>query len=226
MAGTIYSLVFVNGSENTWDAAVYQQDPDLGVPDVQSLAWFKKTAASTTNITFSWTVDYSFVWSETGVLVPGVKFDASQNWPADLSTQNQVTLTKSPAYTFSNQMQGPKAGTLYVNQDGTIPSKMASVGIGMSGAGVYAVQAQPNIQLTFTPHPKYWITFGQFAQGQVLDIGQVTGQAASIEFPDNIYSLTAILGANNKWTVKSTAAVNAAFLEARKTNKDAIWGLI
>jgi hypothetical protein len=226
MAGVKYSLTFVNNSSNTWDAAVYQKDPDLGVPNVQSLAWFAKTAAPTTKVVFTWTIDYSFVWSETGVLVPGVMFNATQDWPADLSTQNKVTFTKDPAYTFTNQTQGPLPGILYISQDNNIPSKMASVGIGMSGAGVFAVQAQPNIQVSFTPHPQYWITFGQFTQGEVLDIGQVVGQAANVKFPFNVYAMTAILGPDNKWQVKPTSAVNAAFLEASKSNKEALWGLV
>jgi hypothetical protein len=205
MAGVKYSLTFVNYSSNTWDAAVYQKDPDLGVPNVQSLAWFAKTAAPTTKVVFSWTIDYSFVWSETGELVPGVMFNATQDWPANLDTQNKVTFTKDPAYTFANQIQGPQPGILYISQDNTLPSKMASVGIGMSGSGVFAVQAQPNIQVSFTPHPQYWITFGQFTQGEVLDIGQVVGQAAQIQFPFNVYAITAILGPDNRWTVRPTS---------------------
>jgi hypothetical protein len=226
MPGVIYSLTFVNNSSNTWDAAVYQKDPDLGVPNVQSLAWFTKTAAPTTKLVFTWTINYSFIWSETGQLVPGVQFNASQDWPADLSTTNQVSFTKSPAYTFQNQTQGPAAGTLYISQDNTIPSKVASVGIGMSGAGVFAVQAQPNLQATFVPHPQYWITFGQFTQGEVLDIGQITSKAANVKYPFNVYSMTAILGPDNKWTVNPTSSVNAAFLEARKSHKEAVWGLV
>jgi hypothetical protein len=226
MAGETYSLTFVNNSTNTWDAAVYQKDPDLGIPNVQSLAWFAKTTAPTTKVVFKWKIEYSFVWSETGELVPGVLFNATQDWPADLKTTNQVTFTKDPAYTFKDQTKGPQDGTLYIQQASTLPSKMASVGIGMSGSGVYAVQAQPNILAKFSPHPQYWITFGQFVQGEVLDIGQVVGQAANIKFPVNVYQMTAILGEDNKWTVKPTSAVNAAFLAARNSDKEALWGRI
>jgi hypothetical protein len=203
MAGETYSLTFVNNSSNTWDAAVYQTDP--GIPNVQSLAWFAKTTAPATKVVFKWTIDYSFVWAETGMLVPGLLFIATQEWEADLTTTNQVTFTRDPSYTFKDQTQGPQDGALYIQQDSTIPSGMAAVGIGMSSSGVYAVQAQPNILAKFSSHPQYWITFGQFVQGEVLDIGQVVGQAANIKFPANVYQMTATLDQNNNWTVKPTS---------------------
>lgn len=224
MSGVMYSLVFVNNSPETFDAAVYQNDPDLGNPNVESLAWFTKTAAPSTTVVFSWTIDYSFVWCQTGQLRPGVLFNASQVWPADLSTSNKVGFTQQGgAYTFEDQIQGAQAGTLYISQDQTIGSGQASVGIGMSGSGVYAVQAEPNLQVNFTPHPQYWITFGQFVQGQVLDIGQITDTAAHIEFPHDVNSMTAILNNDNTWSVQQTSAVNAAFLEARQSDEKARW---
>jgi hypothetical protein len=204
MAGVRYSLTFVNNSQNSGNAAVYQQDPSLGVPNVQSLAWFVRPAAPVTRVVFTWTLDYSFVWAETGQLVPGVIFITAQEWPADLSTQNQVSFTKNFAFTFQNQTTGRQPGTLIISQDNTIPFNTASVGIGMSGAASFAIQAQPNIQSAFTPHPQYWITFGRFIQGQVLDIGQVAGQAAQIQFPRGVYSMTATLGRDSRWTVSPT----------------------
>ena len=219
-----YNLIFQNNSSNTWTAAVYQDDPNIGNPDVMSLAWFTKAAAPTTNVQFSWTIDYGFVWSETGTLTDGVVFTASQDWSADLTSTNRVGFTnQNSAFTFQDQTQGPQPGTLSIVQDGTIPANTASVGVSMSGAGTYAVQAQPNITASFTPHPNYWITFGQYTKGEVMDIGQLTNKAA-VEFPANVYSMTAILSATNTWSVKPTSQVNAEFLSARKGSKEALWG--
>src|SRR6478752_3202453 len=178
MAGVTYSLVFQNQSTNQGSGCVYQEEPNLGLPNVLSLAWFSKVAAPNTTITFSWSIDYSFVWAETGLLIPGVMFMAGQTLPADLSTTNSVTLSYlGGAYQFQNQSSGPNAGSLYIREDGTVPLKMASVGIGMSGSGTFAVQAQPNMNLIFTPHPKYYITFGNFSRGEVLDPTSVTNKA-------------------------------------------------
>ncbi len=222
--GVNYTLIFQNNSSNLWTAAVYQNDPDINNPDVMSLAWFTKAAAPTTNVQFGWTIDYGFVWSETGTLTKGVVFTASQDWPADLTTTNRVGFTdENSAFTFQNQVEGPLPGTLSIVQDNTIPADTASVGVSMSGSGTYAVQAQPNITASFTPHPNYWITFGSYIQGEVMDIGQLTN-AAEVAFPANVYSMTAILSATNTWSVHKTSDVNARFLAARKSDKQALWG--
>ena len=216
MAGVTYSLVFQNNSTNQGSGCVYQEDPNLTKANVMSLAWFSKIAATKTKITFTWTIDYSFVWAETGELIPGVMFMAGQTFPADLSTTNSITLSNiGGAYQFQNQGQGAVAGNLYIREDNTVPLKQASVGIGMSGAGTFVVQAQPNINLIFTPHPKYYITFGTFTAGQVLDTLSITDKA-EIAFPPGVTSMTAILNPDNTWTVKTTASVNSAFV-ARQT---------
>ncbi len=219
-----YTLIFKNNSTLPGNACVYQKDPGFG-PNIMSLAWFSKYAFQTTQLTFQWKVDYSFVWSQTGQLIPGVIFAASQYWPADLSTSNKVTFTnQAGAYTFKDQVPGPTQGSLYIYEDGKLPSNQASVGIGMSGYGTFVQQAQPNLELAFTPHPEYWITFGNYTQGQVLNVQSIT-QAARVEFPVNVFSMTAILNPDNTWTINSTAAVNAAFVNARMMNPKAQWGV-
>jgi rhizosphere induced protein len=40
----------------------------------------------------------------------------------------------------------------------------------MSGNGTLAAPAQPAWTYIFTPRPQYWITFGEYAQGPVLDV--------------------------------------------------------
>lgn len=216
--GTQYSVVFVNKSTQTGNACMFQQDPDISIPNVMSLAWFAKRTAPKTTVIFRWSIEYDFVWSETGNLTPGVVFVASQVVPADLSTANQITFGKSDgAYTFSSQGKGPRTGNLYITEDGTIPPNAVSVGVGMSGFGTFAVDAQPNSNLTFTPHPQYWITFGNYVQGQVMDIGHVNNPA-QIVFPTNVYSMTAILNPDNSWTIMPTAQVNARLLAAREAN--------
>src|ERR1700754_3494439 len=128
--GVQYSITFINQSQNSASFCVYQQDPKLGVNNIQSLAWFTKyvNTGEGQQAEFSWTVDYNFVWGQTGELVPGVKFRANQTIPADLSSSNRVTLNNiNGAYQFIDQGQGPKAGALTILQDGTIPFNDASV---------------------------------------------------------------------------------------------------
>jgi len=198
---TKYSVTVVNNSVNTGAICIYQTSPDITEPKVMSLAWFSKVAHPKTQVSFDWSIDYSFVWDETGLLIPGVTFDASQSLPTDLSSKNMVTLDYSEgAFVFENQTKGAKNGTMYITCDGNLPLNVASVGIGMSGAGTFVVQAQPNINLNFTPHPTYWVTFGNYTPGQVLDIGEITNKQ-KLEFGANIYNLDVVLNRDNTWTV-------------------------
>lgn len=201
-----YQLYFVNNSTMSGSACVYQQDPNIGMPNVMSLAWFAKAANPNTKLMFQWNINYSFVWSQTGVLTPGVIFFASETVNADLSQNNKIGFSyQNDAFTFQKPpTQGSQTGTLYINQDGNIPPNTASVGVGMSGSGTFAVQAQPNILATFTPHPQYWITFGNYQQGQVMDVGTITG-AKKIDFPPNVYVMTATLNSDNTWNVTQGA---------------------
>jgi len=203
-----YSIVFQNNSSNFGNAAVYQTDANIGVPNVMSLAWFSQSAYPTTNIVFDWDVDYSFVWGETGVLIPGVTFSASQTWAADPVTANQIdltfagqpTLVTPPAFTFTNLTAAGTAGSLTIAQDGTIPMNLGSAGLAVSGSPAFVAPAQPNINLVFTPHPSYWITFGNYTPGQVLDVESITN-SAQIPFPPNVYTMYATCNADNSWSI-------------------------
>lgn len=197
-----YTLNFHNNTRNYGKICVYQTAPDVNDPQLMSLAWFAEPAHPTTSVKFSWTIDYDFIWDETGPLVPGVVFDASQTWPADLTTANHIDFTSDrDALTFANQRSGVKAGTLYVHNSNTVPFDVASVGIAMSGAGTFARPAQPNLAFSFTPHPVYWVTFGDYEVGEVLDVEAITN-AQKITFNPNIFNVDVSLNLDNTWSVR------------------------
>jgi hypothetical protein len=196
----------------------------LGVSDAQSVAWLVTSVHPTTTVTFDWQAVYDFAWSKTGELASGVVAASVQVWPADLSTSNQVTLTYTDgAFTFENQVAGSVAGNLYVVQDQTIPAETAAVGIGMSGQATFLTQAEPNLTLIFTPNPQIWLTFGDYTTGEVLD-SDTLNDAVEIPYAENVSSMTAILNADNTWTVSTTSAANRALLAARIEDPSARWG--
>jgi hypothetical protein len=203
------TLIFINNSSNVGDVCVYQDDPDMDVQDVMSLAWLAKGAAPTTTLTFTWTIDYCFVWAEAGRLAPGLTFNATQIWEANLETTNKITFKRihDQIYTFAEQQVGPDEGNLYILGDRTLPVREALVGIGMAGAPIYVVPAQPNSAWIFTPRPHYWITFGTFEPGEVLDVGSIAHKA-EIVFPKGVFSMTAILHRDNTWTILPTSDAN------------------
>lgn len=204
---TQYSLTVTNNSNQFQDLCVYQKPVDIGVPNVMSLAWLTAPAWPQTIVKFSWQLDYCFVWSQTGVLTPGVTFQAQQTVPADPDNlnANQIQLDySSGAFNFVSApaIGTPQLGSLYVRELPSIPINKASVGIGMSNAGVFAVAAEPNMNLVFTPHPAYWLTAGQFQQGQVVDIEQITNEQ-QVPF-DGTFDMVAVLNPDNTWTVSDS----------------------
>jgi len=201
-----YTVVFKNHSTMVGDVCIYQHEPDMAVHNVMSLAWFSKGAAPTTTISFTWSIDYCFAWDEIGELVPGVVFEADQIWDADLKTHNQITLTTihGDIYTFADQTEGKYSGNLYILGDVSVVSNQVAVGIGMSGKPTHVAPAQPNWEWVYTPKPTYWITFGTFEEGEVLDIESISS-FAKIQFPPNVYSMTAVLQPDNTWRVFPTS---------------------
>jgi hypothetical protein len=147
------------------------------------------------------------MWAQTGSLVPGITFQAAQSLdvnPADQG-QNSATLTNANGAFQFVQGQGSSvpAGSVGVTMDNTIPLNTASIAFGQSGAPVFAVPAQPNFNVVFTPRPSYWLTAGQYQQGQALAVEQITNNV-QIVFPPGVTSMTATLNQDNTWTVQRT----------------------
>ena len=189
---TNYSLTLTNNSVNAGSFCVYQTDPEQSkYSNLYSLVWFSKKCHPGTKIRFNWSLDYCFTWSETGILMPGVTFLASENVPADPSNavKDIIGFTKDGgAYKFTTPTRSGILGTLQIQTDSTIPINEASVGIGMSGQPAFAVPAGPNLDYSFIPHPKYWVAFGNFEEGEVIDFNNVT-QTAEVIFKPSVYSL-------------------------------------
>ncbi|WP_431047223.1 hypothetical protein [Roseateles sp. L2-2] len=196
---TQYSLSCSNKSDLSGSFAVFQKPPPMTVPgNVFSLAWLAKPCHSGTTVTFEWTVDYNFVWSETGILQPGVKFKASESIAADPNGRNlvQLTMDEYGATHFQAPDDNGALGSLTIRQLNNVVPHRTSVGVGMSGAGTFAIQAAPNMTAVFTPHPNYWVLFGNFEPGDVMDIADVTN-AQEVTFGGSLTSRAAVLNLDN-----------------------------
>jgi hypothetical protein len=199
----MYSVNFINNSQNQGSACLYQQStaPSYGQP-VFPLAWFVRSSFPGSQNNFQWTLEYSFVWAQTGMLMPGVTFSAAQQVSADPTGNNLITFTQQNGnFQFGQTQRGYQSGMLAIQSDMMVPPNQASVGIGMSGFVTFATQAQPNMTNVFTPNPIYWLTFGNYQQGQVLDPGN-TGNAVQLNFSAGVYVLTVTLNPDNTYTVQ------------------------
>lgn len=212
---TTYNLTVKNESNEPWDIYTFQKNPltNLNSPALVSLAWFTKYTAPNSQAKFTWDLTYNFMWSNTGALTPGVIFEASQSFPADPYTigparanqaGDQATLTYHEEQDYFEFVDGvpianPVPGTLYVVSDASVPNNIASVGIGMSNAGTFALPGLTNITAEFTPDPTYYVAASvRMQQGQVLE--EEVSNAVELQFA-GVTSLTATFNADHTWTV-------------------------
>jgi rhizosphere induced protein len=201
--GADYQISFINNSLNSGTFMLFQQDPSLTMPGLKSIAWITKFANPGTQGFFSWNLSYNFSWTESESPASGITSGSSQSFPAghDLATMNGITLTYNEGFSFIDPVDQSPAGSLYIKQDASIPMFRATVGIGMAGAPTFMVQAEPNMDVTFTPHPEYWITFGEFTQGEAIDVQEVAAKALQVSFPPGITKMRVTLNPDNTWTV-------------------------
>lgn len=176
-AGTGYSIIIHNESTlNDSQAIVFQKQPTLPA-EVVSLAWLSKTCHAHTQVTYNWTLNFDFVWGQNGKLAPGVSYEAGGTVPADLTNNNEVTLSYvDNGFEFGATSQGPKTGALLIHEDTTVPGQgntdQGAVGIGMYGKGTFVRPTQPTGSaggLEFVVHPQYWVAMGTYQEGEVVD---------------------------------------------------------
>lgn len=211
---TQYTATIINDSGEPWDMYMFQRNPNVNDPHLKTLAWFAKYAAANSTVAFQWDLTYDFMWSQIGLLVPGVQFKANQTFPADPYVEgiasvahaaNQAVLTYHSANEYfeftpnARPLTDTTRGTLYVRCDATVPNGVASVGIGMSGAGTFARPAQTNITSLFTPEPTYYVAAAvNIQQGQVLE--EDISQAVQLTY-DQVTGLTATFTPDHTWVV-------------------------
>lgn len=214
-----YSVTINNQASTPAYFMVFQDDPSSWDDNALSLAWFSKFSnpSPTSVTTFTWNVDWGFSWAETGELKPGIDFVASETYDPT-GGNNQISLNYNGAYLFDNPTQGVDPDRFYLQETDQIPvNSQASVGMTMSGSTVYATQAQPNQNLTFSPRPSYYLAYGDYQEGEVIDVSTVNNPLELV-YQTGIYSLTTTLNADNSWQTPITLAeANSAKLSRLKT---------
>jgi rhizosphere induced protein len=191
------SVMFFNNSSRCGDTCLYQ-DPDDA--RLKRVAWLVKRSFPGTKLLFQWQEQLDFIWMETTAPGPDAQLTASQQVVANRHSRNRITLDYQGAHTFLDPRQEPEAGSLSIDTTAAVPPGMAYVGIGMAGLGTLVAPTQPNILYTFAPRSTYWITFGSYVQGTLMEDGQPTC-AQRIDFPHGVSRVMAILGQDNRWTV-------------------------
>ena len=196
-----YSVTVINNGNRKWKFAAYQKPPKS---TTKSLAWFitDDYISPGERDGFQWSVNYQFVFCRKGSLSPGVIFTDTGNTDCDPYRKNKANFTyKNNTPLFSAATAGGPDGKLEIIDGPNVPYGRFSVGIAMSGNGVFAEIAGPNVTHTFTPHPNYWIRAMDVVKlGEVMDLTTTT-QDVRLDFPDLKSNATATLQQDNTWRV-------------------------
>lgn len=198
--GTVFDLTIHNDSNLSGNFCIYQRDPvqDAG-PDFYSLAWFSKSAHPATELAFQWDVEYSLLWDESGILTPGAVAQFGREKDLDLSVPAKTASAisaKGGGGLVQTNCEVP-AGKIGILTDNSIPERGVPVGIGVSGRPAFAMNALPNDAFTFQPHPHYWVAFGDFREGEVMDVDLIQ-QGCELVF-DREHRAEVSLGRDLQW---------------------------
>ena len=189
-----YTLTVTNNSTQKGDFCIFQEQPDSNAQGVITLAWLAKPAHPSTSLEFEWDLEYSFAWANTTDLKPGTIVKTSQEWDANVSSLNKVKFdSDNGTYTLNDQVQGTRESNLNVKKD-----KQAEVSVGISGKGAFIVPSQPNMNIVMTPKPTYWIVFGDFQEGEILDVEKITKNALRLQY-DGTNSMNVEFTGKNRW---------------------------
>ncbi|MFT4928068.1 MAG: hypothetical protein ACI8WB_004183 [Phenylobacterium sp.] len=198
-----YTLKCTNNSTADWTFYVYQKMPNQA-KEIFSLAWFaspSKIALGGSHIQFDWTIDYSFVWGRSGIVIPGVDFSAGGEVPCTPSGDNLTTFgVEDGTPRLSPAVSGGEADILTVKVASNVPNQTYSAGIGMSGQGAFAQQALQNTTQLYTLEPKYYIAAASSMQSGAV-LAQTINDAKEVKFPSGVYDLYASIGEDNQWTI-------------------------
>lgn len=223
-----YSLTVVNKSsmQGTPTFAAFAVLPDMTF-DSLSTAWLTQNIGSTNTYTFTWDLTWGFAWSSSGVQ-PGYQWAGSGSLAADPTseTASQASFDYVDGDFVLAQGQGHTQNgyTLWIDDTSNVPQpqlKVSSVGVTLGSPGVTVpspgpvcvVPAGPNLHQTFTTHPTYWLDAGSYVATQMVDADSLTNPVELVYAEDN-YALTAVLQADNTWSVAPTSKVNIAKLLA------------
>jgi len=206
-----YSITINNRAATADTLMVFQNDPGSWSPNALSLAWFTKFSnpSPTAKVRFTWSLDVGLSWADTGVLAPGVDYVAAETYdPTAYNNYNEATLDYNGAYLFKDFKPGPDPlPRLYLSESGNIPSaSAASVGVTMAGSTIYATQAKPNQKLTFSLKPSYFLAYGSFEEGQVLNVSAINNPL-QLTYPNGVYALETTLNRDYSWTPPVSSAI-------------------
>lgn len=207
-----YKVTCQNNSELTGAFCIFQtlrhQEPVL-TAQARSLSWLTKKVHSRTGTQFIWTDNLFFVWGEYAayeVIHTASKLKADMDNPnrrsALLSYQDGAYILK-----YSNRADADE-GKLLIHADDTVRNNEVVVGIGnfvnVSSCSVGAIvyDTLKNFNYPIQPVVDYYVTFGNYKSGQIIDLSDIVTPVKKIPFTPDKLSFKATMRKDNQIGVK------------------------
>ena len=167
-----YTLRLINQSQSSTDILVFQTDPSFSAKAVP-LVWQDAPLNAGAQTALTWSPDYSVSLSDSANLKAGAVYRPVQTLSVTPGAPGEdgVDLTDANGVIGLHRVSPPSQSkdTLSLDELNKIPAADASVAIGMAGRPASALIAHANQSLRFAPHPSYWITSGNFTEGEVIN---------------------------------------------------------
>lgn len=195
----MYTLNVANNSSKNGTFVIFQESTET---ELRSLAWRTLNLQPQQVETISWAMDYDFVCGECASLEPGKVFKSDVSVPADLSNQNEITCAPvNGECNFEGAGKGKEDEFTILEVDG-IPLDKLAIGISIDGSPIFIAQAEPTAELNIPEvNKKYFVSFGEFEKGEVLDIASLMPNAALVDFTNNEQNMELTYEENGTWLV-------------------------
>lgn len=196
------SITITNNAGNGMSFAIFQIPS--GPSSIMSLAWHVVRIAPNSKARVMWEDAYSFHWAQTGKLSFGVRFDTAQAVPCSIPNRNEIPLQFSNGYiSFGDPTSSPQSGYEFVITP-QVQMDFASVGLGINATPVCVAQANPNQMILMEPPSStFYVMYGSFSQGEVINGDALAVSAARIDFDRMRPAVNVVLNADTTWTVSA-----------------------
>jgi hypothetical protein len=215
--GDQYSLTLHNRSpQPNLTFAVYTVPPTNGIGEASGtfpIAWLAKKLNEGNDITFTWTLEFTLMYSTMGAQA-GAIWTESASLPVndETSTQNAALLSyPNGDYQFAlNPNSHPVTpGYVYLDTAGSVPpydpiagpSVALAIATGPARTPTPAIAGNsgPNLHHTFILHPTYYIQAGQMVQGEMADLDTVT-MGQEVRFAPGLRNTEWTFNPDNSWS--------------------------
>lgn len=198
--GKVYSIRVINQSTQQGNVVLFQKDQGLSSSNMSSIAWLSKPVYPNMQSQFQWETEFSFNLGE-GANVPGAIYHPFQVMQGNTTNLNTVKVNyNNDMAVLEGPIPGMQEGNLYIESYPSVALGQYLVGFGMGNQPTFVGQVIPGLMFVYQhPNPKYYITFGYYTQGQILESN--IPNAIEICFPEGVTEMTATYNPNGTWTL-------------------------